>query len=94
MVTSWDAFTGENFRRGGFLPQEARYERAATFLRTAGELFDSWRGDEIVADQQSGVFLTDGDAGAFAHRDAHFDISGHFNVPAQPSGPPGHLPGR
>ena len=28
VVTSWDAFTGENFRRGGFLPQEARYDRA------------------------------------------------------------------
>jgi alkanesulfonate monooxygenase SsuD/methylene tetrahydromethanopterin reductase-like flavin-dependent oxidoreductase (luciferase family) len=49
VVTSWDAFTGENFRRGGFLPQDARYERAQTFLQTAWELFDSWRGDEIPA---------------------------------------------
>ena len=32
VVTSWDAFTGENFRRGGFLPQEQRYERAREFL--------------------------------------------------------------
>jgi alkanesulfonate monooxygenase SsuD/methylene tetrahydromethanopterin reductase-like flavin-dependent oxidoreductase (luciferase family) len=32
VVTSWDAFTGENFRRGGFLPQDQRYERARTFL--------------------------------------------------------------
>jgi alkanesulfonate monooxygenase SsuD/methylene tetrahydromethanopterin reductase-like flavin-dependent oxidoreductase (luciferase family) len=31
VLTSWDAFTGENFRRGGFLPQEQRYERARTF---------------------------------------------------------------
>ena len=30
VVTSWDAFTGENFRRGGFLPQDDRYERAET----------------------------------------------------------------
>ena len=37
VVTSWDAFTGENFRRGGFLPQEDRYERARTFLQTAWE---------------------------------------------------------
>src|SRR5882672_9904043 len=80
VVTSWDAFTGENFRRGGFLPQDARYSRARTFLETTWELFDSWRGDEIIADKESGVFLSDGDAGAFAHRDAHFDISGHFNV--------------
>jgi FMN-dependent oxidoreductase (nitrilotriacetate monooxygenase family) len=88
VVTSWDAFTGENFRRGGFLPQEARYERAATFLQTAWELFDSWRGDEIIADKQAGQFLARAGAGRFAHRDAHFDISGQFNVPRSPQGRP------
>jgi FMN-dependent oxidoreductase (nitrilotriacetate monooxygenase family) len=88
VVTSWDAFTGENFRRGGFLPQDARYERAQTFLATTWELFDSWRGDEIVADPVSGVFLSDAGAGRFAHHDAHFDISGQFNVPRSPQGRP------
>ncbi|MEJ2858915.1 MULTISPECIES: NtaA/DmoA family FMN-dependent monooxygenase [unclassified Saccharothrix] len=43
VVTSWDAFTGENFRRGGFLPEEQRYERAKRFLDAATTLFDSWR---------------------------------------------------
>ncbi len=88
VVTSWDAFTGENFRRGGFLPQEARYERARTFLQTTFELFDSWRGDEIIADQQTGQFLADGGAGQFTHRDSHFDISGQFSVPRSPQGRP------
>jgi FMN-dependent oxidoreductase (nitrilotriacetate monooxygenase family) len=88
VVTSWEAFTGENFRRGGFLAQDQRYARAETFLRTAWELFDSWRGDEIVADKDNGVFLSDARAGAFAHRDAHFDISGQFNVPRSPQGRP------
>jgi FMN-dependent oxidoreductase (nitrilotriacetate monooxygenase family) len=88
VVTSWDAFTGENFRRGGFLPQEDRYERARSFLRATSEIFDSWRGDEIVADQASGVFLADSEAGRFARRDAHFDISGRFNVPRSPQGRP------
>jgi alkanesulfonate monooxygenase SsuD/methylene tetrahydromethanopterin reductase-like flavin-dependent oxidoreductase (luciferase family) len=88
VVTSWDAFTGENFRRGGFLAQGQRYERAKTFLQTAHELFDSWRGDEIVADKATGVFLSNPNAGAFAHRDAHFDISGRFNVPRSPQGRP------
>src|SRR3984885_10618448 len=41
VVTSWDAFTGENFRRGGYLAQDQRYERAKTFLQTTRELFDS-----------------------------------------------------
>lgn len=88
VVTSWDAFTGENFRRGGFLPQEERYSRAKEFLATAHELFDSWRGDEIVADQAGGTFLGDPEAGAFAHHGRHFDIHGRFNVPRSPQGRP------
>ena len=88
VVTSWDAFTGENFRRGGFLAEDQRYERAKTFLQTTQELFDSWRGDEIVADNAAGVFLSDPNAGAFAHGDNHFDIHGQFNVPRSPQGRP------
>ncbi|MER5544062.1 NtaA/DmoA family FMN-dependent monooxygenase [Streptomyces sp. NPDC002589] len=88
VVTSWDAFTGENFRRGGFLPQEERYSRAKEFLATAHELFDSWRGDEILADQATGTFLRDAQAGAFVHRGQHFDIHGRFNVPRSPQGRP------
>jgi len=88
VVTSWDAFTGENFRRGGFLPQDERYSRAKEFLDTATELFDSWHGDEIVADQESGVFLEDARAGAFVHEGQHFDIAGQFNVPRGPQGRP------
>jgi FMN-dependent oxidoreductase (nitrilotriacetate monooxygenase family) len=88
VVTSWDAFTGENFRRGGFLPQEQRYERARTFLATALELFDSWRGDEIIADSGSGVFLADPTPGRFSHHDSHFDMQGQFNVPRGPQGRP------
>ena len=88
VVTSWDAFTGENFRRGGFLPQEERYRRARQFMYTAWELFDSWRGDEIAADQQSGTFLSDPGAGRFEHHDDHFDIAGRFNVPRSPQGRP------
>lgn len=86
VVTSWDAFTGENFRRGGFLAQDDRYERARTFLATAIELWDSWHGDEIVADKATGQFLSTPEPGAFRHQDAFFDIAGHFNVPRSPQG--------
>ncbi len=88
VVTSWDAFTGENFRRGGFLKQEDRYQRAEQFLRTAWKLFDSWRGDEIAADKDAGVFVSGPQVGAFHHRDDHFDIAGRFNVPRSPQGRP------
>ena len=88
VVTSWDAFTGENFRRGGFLAEGDRYARAEQFMRTTWELFDSWRGDEIVADPASGHFLSDPQAGSFQHHDDHFDIAGRFNVPRSPQGRP------
>src|SRR6202008_1616477 len=65
-----------------------RYERARTFLEATWELFDSWRGDEIVADKESGVFLADPHPGRFAHHDAFFDIEGQFNVPRSPQGRP------
>jgi FMN-dependent oxidoreductase (nitrilotriacetate monooxygenase family) len=98
VVTSWDAFTGENFRRGGFLAQEDRYERARTFLQTTWKLFDSWSGDEIIASKAAGTFLASngsgstGDgrvtAGCFDHRDSFFDVRGQFNVPRSPQGRP------
>jgi len=88
VVTSWDAFTGENFRRGGFLPQDKRYDRAREFLAATRVLFDSWRGDEVVADQGSGTFLSDPDAGRFAVASEQFDIEGRFSVPRSPQGRP------
>jgi FMN-dependent oxidoreductase (nitrilotriacetate monooxygenase family) len=88
VVTSWDGFTGENFRRGGYLAQDDRYERARTFLGTAAQLWDSWGGDEIIADKQSGEFLATPAPGAFKHSDAFFDIQGQFNVPRSPQGRP------
>ena len=94
VVTSWDAFTGENFRRGGFLAQEDRYERAREFLQTARELWDSWDEDAVVADQGAGTFLVDPGQGAFAHHGAQFDIDGRLRRAPLAAGPAGHLPGR
>ncbi len=88
VVTSWDAFTGQNFRRGGFLRREQRYTRAEEFVTTVRELWDSWAQDAIVADKQSGVFLRDASAGAFSHHGEQFDIEGRFTVPRSPQGHP------
>ena len=41
VVTSPDAFTGENFRRGGYLPRERRYQHAGEFLATAQQIWDA-----------------------------------------------------
>jgi FMN-dependent oxidoreductase (nitrilotriacetate monooxygenase family) len=88
IVTSSDAFTGENFRRGGFLDHADRYKRAGEFIATARQLWDSWAADEVVADQETGTFVRHGPPGAFDHRGPQFDIRGHFNVPRSPQGHP------
>ena len=88
VATSPDAFTGENFRRGGYLDREQRYLRAAEFVQAARELWDSWPAGTIVADQEHGVFVNEGPPGAFAHHGPHFGIGGHFTVPHSPQGHP------
>jgi FMN-dependent oxidoreductase (nitrilotriacetate monooxygenase family) len=88
VVTSWDEFTGENFRRGGFLPQDKRYSRAKEFLAATWELFDSWRADDVPADASTGRFLARPDAGRFAVRSDQFDIAGRFGTPRPPQGRP------
>jgi FMN-dependent oxidoreductase (nitrilotriacetate monooxygenase family) len=88
VVTSWDEFTGENFRRGGYLPKEKRYLRAQEMLATAQALWDSWAPDDLLADAASGRFVRRADAGSFAIRSDQFDISGRFPVPRSPQGRP------
>ena len=88
VVTSWDAFTGENFRRGGYLERADRYTRAEEVLQTVRELWDTWDADELVADPAAGVFTRHDWPGAFVHKGRHVDIDGHFPVPRSPQGRP------
>ena len=88
VVTSSDAFTGENFRRGGFLDHADRYLRAEEFVEVCRLLWDTWPADEVVADATTGHFVKDGPPGAFAHRGPQFDIRGNYNVPRSPQGHP------
>ncbi|MEV7400536.1 NtaA/DmoA family FMN-dependent monooxygenase [Streptomyces sp. NPDC091267] len=74
VVTSSDAFTGENFRRGGYLDRADRYTRAAEFVTTARELWDSW--------------TPEGAPRPFAHHGEHFSVEGEFTVPRSPQGHP------
>jgi FMN-dependent oxidoreductase (nitrilotriacetate monooxygenase family) len=88
VVTSPDAWTGKNFRRGGFLKREDRYQRAEEFLRTVRELWGSWAPDALVGDKERGVFAADAGIRHFVHSGPQFEIEGEFTLPRTPQGQP------
>ncbi|MCR6704552.1 MAG: NtaA/DmoA family FMN-dependent monooxygenase [Cellulomonas sp.] len=88
LVTSPDAFTGENFRRGGYLPYAERYERAAEVVRVARALWDSWDDDAVLADTATGRFLRDSGVREVVHDGTHAQVRGTFTTPRGPQGHP------
>lgn len=53
IVTTDNAWTGANFRRGGWLEHERRYDRAGQFVEAAKELWASWAPDAVAPDGQA-----------------------------------------
>ncbi|WP_405487913.1 NtaA/DmoA family FMN-dependent monooxygenase [Nocardia sp. NBC_00511] len=85
-VTSSDAFTGENFRRGGYLDHADRYTRAAEVIDATRALWDSWPADTLVVDRERGVFARP--VPEIEFRSAQFEIEGQFVLPRGPQGYP------
>jgi FMN-dependent oxidoreductase (nitrilotriacetate monooxygenase family) len=72
LVTSSDPFTGANFRRGGYLPYDRRYERGEQFVESVQLLWDAWA--------QNGS--------RFAYDGSQVRIAGKFPLPPLPQGRP------
>lgn len=86
VVTSSDAFTGENFRRGGYLEHSQRYRRAAEIVDATRALWDSWPADGLVVDREAGVFARD--VPETRYQSGQFDFTGRFVLPPGPQGHP------
>ncbi|MCX4092240.1 NtaA/DmoA family FMN-dependent monooxygenase [Nocardia sp. alder85J] len=86
-VTTDNAWTGENFRRGGYLDHALRYERAAEFLRVAREIWDSWSDNAIAPSRHSPAWLQ-GDIRPVERDNAHFRVSITPTLPRSPQGHP------
>jgi FMN-dependent oxidoreductase (nitrilotriacetate monooxygenase family) len=84
LVTTFDAFTGENFRRGGYLQEADRYARAQEILDVALALWHSRR--PVDPDRAAGVF--DPDVPVVDHGGPQFTVHGRFSVPRSPQGHP------
>lgn len=88
IVTSSDAFTGENFRRGGYLAHDERYTRAAEFAALATALWGSWQPGAVVGDRGSGAFLREDLLREVVHRGPQFDVRATATLPRSPQGRP------
>ena len=88
MVTSSDAFTGANFRRGGFLDHADRYLRADEFLTVARQFWDSWEAEAVLADAEAGVYVDPDRIRSIHHSGPQFGVRGFATLPAGPQGHP------
>ncbi len=86
IVTSSDAFTGANFRRGGFLAHADRYRRAEEFVTVARRFWDSWAPDAVV--RQDGVYVDPAGIRSVEFTGSQFDVRGFATLPAGPQGHP------
>ena len=88
LVTSSDAFTGANFRRGGYLRREDRYVRAREVVELSRLLWDGWDPAALVADPATGEFLRDGGAHEVRYSGEQFDVRAEALLPPSPQGHP------
>ena len=88
IVTTFDAFHGENFRRGAFLDKADRYTRAEEFVAVARQLWDAWATDAVLADKATGDFLDEDAIGLVDHHGPQFDVTGFPTLPRSPQGSP------
>ena len=88
VVTSSDAFTGANFRRGDFLDHADRYLRAEEFLTVARQFWDSWEAGAVLADVENGVYVDPDRIRSVEHRGSQFAVRGFATLPAGPQGHP------
>ncbi|GAJ81097.1 hypothetical protein NBRGN_034_01210, partial [Nocardia brasiliensis NBRC 14402] len=87
-VTTDNAWTGENFRRGGYLDHALRYERAGEFLATARAIWDSWRDGAIATSPQSPVWAATDAVHPVERSTDHFRVSITPTLPRSPQGHP------
>ncbi|MBB2900389.1 FMN-dependent oxidoreductase (nitrilotriacetate monooxygenase family) [Kineococcus radiotolerans] len=73
VVTTDNAWTGANFRRGGYLDHADRYERAERFVTLARRVWDSWDGEGFAP---------------VTSTDRFFDVEITPTVPRSPQGHP------
>ncbi len=87
-VTTDNAWTGANFRRGGYADHAQRYERAGAFVETARAIWDSWAENAIASSKHDSDWLTPGSVRTVERDTEHFQVSITPTLPRSPQGHP------
>ncbi|MFF8601226.1 NtaA/DmoA family FMN-dependent monooxygenase [Streptomyces sp. NPDC015232] len=87
VVTTDNAWTGENFRRGGFLDHADRYRRAEEFLTLARAIWNGWADGAVADSVDARAWAVPGAIGRVRAAGAQFDVD---LVPTVPRSAQGH----
>lgn len=74
VVTTDNAWTGENFRRGGYLDHADRYRHAEAFVETAKRIWDSWEAGAIAGSETASAWLAPGSVRQLRHEGQHYSV--------------------
>jgi len=87
-VTTAGPAAARNFGLDQAPAHRDRYRRAAEFVETVGELWDSWDDDALIGDAARGVFADPARIHTIDHRGEFFRVRGPLNTPRSPQGRP------
>ncbi len=88
IVTTDNAWTGANFRRGGWLEHERRYERATQFVQTAKDLWASWAPDAVADHPDAKSWSAPGSISEVSRHTDLVEVRATATVPASRQGRP------
>ncbi|MCE3551359.1 NtaA/DmoA family FMN-dependent monooxygenase [Pseudonocardia sp. RS11V-5] len=88
VVTTDNAWTGENFRRGGYLDHADRYVRAEQFLTVARQIWDSWDADAVATGADAEEWADPKGIATVGARTSQFDVEITPTLPRSPQGHP------
>jgi FMN-dependent oxidoreductase (nitrilotriacetate monooxygenase family) len=87
VVTTDNAWTGENFRRGGYLDHADRYRHAEAVVVAAKALWDAWDAD-IAESTDADTWTADTPSTVVEATTGHYRARGRSRLPQSPQGRP------